>query len=321
MTAMVLLDTVFPAIMLGWLLSQIMGLVTAEWLTPTRLTPGIRQQRILIVALSAVLLPVIMLTVLLAANLLPSQEWMARHCGTHSHDHIHACLSTADSKSLPVWHGAAALLAIVIAITSLIRTAAAEWRLQRRLKVLFRLSKGQGRLRRLHDSRAIALAVGGSEPAVLLSSGLLNNLNAQQRRIVLAHESAHLRHGDPGRNRLAVLLLALFIPALAKRLRAIWENAMEQAADDAVTRRFDRFDVAETLLRVLSLQRFDVKGALSVSSGNTSTRIRRLITPYETHPPMRRMFEWACLVTLPALMVAVMIQHHAIETLLSWLGA
>ncbi|MFT6339415.1 MAG: beta-lactamase regulating signal transducer with metallopeptidase domain [Alcanivorax sp.] len=321
MSAMVLLDTVFPAAMIGWLLSQVLGAVTAKWLTPSGIAPRIRQQRILMVAFSAVFLPLVMMAAILAANLFPSSEWMASHCGTHSHDHIHACLNSAEQGALPAWQGAVALLALVMVMVSLFRTLVTERRLQRRLQALITLSKGQGRFRRLHDTRAVALAVGGNEPAVLLSSGLLNSLNPHQRRIVLAHESAHLRHGDPRRNRLVVLLLALFVPPLAKRLRTAWENALEEAADDAVTQRFNRFDVAETLLRVLSLQQLHMKGAQSVNSGDTQARIQRLITPHQVDPVSGRWFEWTCLLVLPAMLVAVLVQHHAIETLLSWLGA
>ena len=317
MSAMVLLDTVFPAAMLGWLLSQVLGAVTAKWLTPSGIAPRIRQQRILMVAFSAVFLPLVMMAAILAANLFPSSEWMASHCGTHSHDHIHACLNSAEQGALPAWQGAVALLALVMVMVSLFRTLVTE----RRLQALITLSKGQRRFRRLHDTRAVALAVGGNEPAVLLSSGLLNSLNPHQRRIVLAHESAHLRHGDPRRNRLVVLLLALFVPPLAKRLRTAWENALEEAADDAVTQRFNRFDVAETLLRVLSLQQLHMKGAQSVNSGDTQARIQRLITPHQVDPVSGRWFEWTCLLVLPAMLVAVLVQHHAIETLLSWLGA
>ena len=320
MSAMVLLDTVFPAAMLGWLLSQVLGAVTAKWLTPSGIAPRIRQQRILMVAFSAVFLPLVMMAAILAANLFPSSEWMASHCGTHSHDHIHACLNSAEQGALPAWQGAVALLALVMVMVSLFRTLVTERRLQRRLQALITLSKGQGRFRRLHDTRAVALAVGGNEPAVLLSSGLLNSLNPHQRRIVLAHERAHLRHGDPRRNRLVVLLLALFVPPLAKRLRVIWENALEEAADDAVAQRFNRFDVAETLLRVLSLQQLHMKGAQSVNSGDTQARIQRLITPHQVDPVSGRWFEWTCLLVLPAMLVAVLVQHHAIETLLSWLG-
>lgn len=321
MTAMALLDTVFPAAMLGWLLSQILGVATVKWLTPGHISPRIRQQRVLMAALSAVLLPLVMMAAIVASNLFPSAGWMASHCGAHSHDHIHACLNTAEQGALPVWHGAVALLAIVIAMVSLVRTLATERRLQRRLQALIKLSNGQGRFRRLHDARAVALAVGGGEPAVLLSSGLLNSLNPHQRRIVLAHESAHLRHGDPRRNRLVVLFLALSIPPLAKRLRTVWENALEEAADDAVAQRFNRFDVAETLLRVLCLQQLHLKGAQSVNSGDTQARIQRLIALHQADPTTRRWFEWTCLLVLPAMLVVVLVQHHAIETLLSWLGA
>lgn len=321
MTAMVMLDTVLPAAMLGWLLSQLLGAVTAKRLTPKGIAPRIRQQQVLMVASSAVLLPLVMMAAILAANLFPSSEWIASHCGAHSHGHIHACLNSAEQGALPVWQGVVALLALVVVMGSLVRTLLTERRLQQRLQALIKLSNGQGRFRRLQDTRAVALAVGGSEPAVLLSSGLLRNLNPHQRRIVLAHESAHLRHGDPRRNRLVMLLLALFIPPLAKRLRAVWENALEEAADDAVTQRFNRFDVAETLLRVLSLQQFHLQGAQSVKSGDTQARIQRLISPHQVDPVTGRLFEWACLMVLPAMLVAVLVQHHAIETLLSWLGA
>ena len=321
MTAMWLLDTVFLAAMFGWLLSQILGVATVKWLTPGHIAPRIRQQRVLIAALFAVLLPLVVVAAILAVNLFPSEDWMASHCEIHSHDHIHVCHNSAEQATLPVWHGAVALLAIVMIMEALVRTLVTERRLQRRLQALIKLSNGQGRFRRLHDTRAVALAVGGSKPAVLISSGLLSSLKPHQRRIVLAHESAHLRHGDPRRNHLVMVLLAFFVPPLAKRLQAVWENALEEAADDAVIRRFNRFDVAETLLRVLGLQQLHLKGAQSLNSGDAQARIQRLIAPHQADPKTHRLFEWTCLLILPVMLVVVLAQHHAIETLLSWFGA
>lgn len=316
MSAAEMLGLLIPVTLVGWLVSQLFATVTIKWFSGANLLPRVRQRRILMVIAFSVGLPVTLVLVLWAAHVMPSENWMSSHCGVHSHHHIHACLDTGLSATVSGGYMVIAVIAVFLLGSAMIRNLWHSRVLNRHLASLFRLSRGQGRLRVLDDDRVVALAVGGSMPAVMLSKGLISQLSLRQRRIVLAHECAHLRHGDHWRNNLVELWLSLFLPPISRRLRQIWRNALEQAADDATAQRFDPIDVAQTLLHVLSLQTLHVRGALSMISGDAEIRIRRLLAGPDREQANAALFEWICIAILPAIITTAFVQHHAIETAL-----
>lgn len=310
------LRLLMPVMLVGWMASQLFAAVTIKWLSGVHLSPQVRQRRTLMVIATSFCLPVTLALALWAAHVMPSENWMSSHCGVHSHQHIHACGDTAFAATADGGYMIIAALSALLLAGAMARKLWQSRVLNRQLGSLFRLSPGQGRLRVLDDDRILALAVGGRKPAVMLSKGLINQLSLHQRRIVLAHECAHLRHGDHWRNNMVELWLALFLPPISRRLRQVWRNALEQAADDAAAQRFDRIDVAETLLHVLSLQTLHVRGALSMISGDAEIRIRRLLAVPGKGSANAVLFEWASAVSLPAIIITAFVQHHAIETAL-----
>lgn len=314
MSAAETLGLLMPAMLVGWIVSQLFAAVTLKWFSGAHLLPRVRQRRILMVIAFSVVLPVTLVLALWAAHVMPSENWMSSHCGVHSH--IHACLDTGFSTTAGGGYMIIAVIAALLLVSAMIRNLWHSRVLNRQLGNLFRLSRGQGRLRVLDDDRVVALAIGGRRPAVMLSKGLISQLSLHQRRIVLAHECAHLRHGDHWRNNLVALWLALFLPPISRRLRQIWRNALEQAADDAAAQRFDPIDIAETLLHVLSLQTLHVRGALSMISGDAEIRIRRLLAGPDGEQANAALFEWICIAILPAIITTAFVQHHAIETAL-----
>jgi Zn-dependent protease with chaperone function len=305
-----------PVMLVGWLASQLFAAATIKWFSGVHLSPRVRQRRTLMVIAFSFGLPVTLALALWAAHVMPSENWMNSHCGVHSHHHIHACLDTTFAATPGVGYLIIAALTALLLASAMIRKLWQGRVLNRQLGSLLSLSKGQGRLRVVDDDRVLALAVGGSTPAVMLSKGLILQLSLHQRRIVLAHECAHLRHGDHWRNNLVELWLVLFLPPISRQLRQIWRNALEQDADDAVTQRFDPVDVAQTLLHVLSLQTLHVRGALSVLSGDAEIRIRRLLAGPDRGQARAVHFEWICAAILPAIITGAFVQHHAIETAL-----
>lgn len=320
MSAAEMLAILVPVLLAGWLTSQFLALVTIHWFSGAHLSPRIRQRRVMLTISFAIVLPAALGMAVWGAHVLPPDSWMSSHCGAHSHHHIHACLDTGFGAAGSTGYMIMAVIAGLLLASAMIRSIWRSRALNRRLSTLFKLSQGRGRLRYLDDDRAIAFAVGGSTPVVMLSRGLLVHLSPRQRRIVLAHESAHLRHGDPWRNSLIELLLALFMPPIAQRLRHIWRNALEHAADDAAARRFDPLDVAQTLLRVISLQKLSIRGALAMVSGESEARIRRLLAGTDKTDVKANYFEWICMAFLPAVIATAFFQHHAIETGLGWIA-
>ena len=93
-----------------------------------------------------------------------------------------------------------------------------------------------------------AVAVPGVRGRVVVTTALVNALDATERRVVLAHERAHLRwrHGEI---RLLVRLAAAILPPV-KPLVDDCDYQLERWADEAATRVADRHVVARTLARV-----------------------------------------------------------------------
>jgi len=154
---------------------------------------------------------------------------------------------------------------------------------------------------------------------VVLSRGLLNELSPRERRIVLAHEAAHLRHGDVRRNVLFELLLKLHFPVARRRLRQAWLSALEERADDAVARRFGAEPVVETLLHVARLKLHQPVSGFSVAGANLADRVGRLLDGERGTTVDAPVFETACAFVLTALFASAIVGHHALETLLGFL--
>lgn len=86
----------------------------------------------------------------------------------------------------------------------------------------------------VEDEAVRALAVPGSRGRVLITTGMVRALDADERRVVLAHERAHLRNGH-ALYRLAVRLAAAVLPPL-RPLVAECDYQLERWADEAAAR-------------------------------------------------------------------------------------
>ncbi len=275
--------------------------------------------RLLLVALLPCAIPLLAVSAVLAPAIAKPLGMIAHHCVAHGPGHPHICLVHPPIVALSPWHW----LAVALAVLSL------SWRigthlLHRRrvlaqLRPLLAFADRSGRLRTLDTPHVVALAVDPVNPVILLSSGLRRRLQPRQRRIVLAHEVAHLRHGDLPASRLIDALSVLHISPVGKNLRAAWRQAIEEHADDVVAARFGREDVAQTLIQVARLPALGAGPALRASGGNTVRRIERLLDgPTEMHRPA--VFAAGYAGAMLGGWLVLVWAHHAIESLLGWIG-
>lgn len=317
---MTFLEVALFGIVIGWLASQILGLVALKAGLSSSLSPRVRQRRVWLIGLSAIAFPAALVLSFLLLNWIPGDHWFASHCGPHSHHHIHTCNGDLPGSDFAAPLSLALLTGLLALLVGPVRQAFRNGQRQKHLQSLLELSKGRGCLRRLNDQRPIAFAVGGASPAIVMSRGLLSGLTRRQQRIVVAHERAHLRHGDPWRSQLLAVVLSLFLPFVSKRLKAVWDHALEEAADDAVTQQFDRLEVAETLVHVLRLQLSPVEGTHAIGAGDTYSRIQRLIHGSPEPAFSVRIFEPLYAAFVLGALIVVLNQHHALETALGRLS-
>jgi Zn-dependent protease with chaperone function len=163
----------------------------------------------------------------------------------------------------PGWGVLPGAIAAALLTAALIFTVRAARDLARAGRACRQLG-GLDRLVITHDDRPTAYSVPTRAGAIVVSTGMLRLLSAEERRALLAHEDSHLRH----RHALYVLLADLSAAAnpllrpLAGRVRLAVEL---QADEDAVAEVGDRRAVARALARA----------SLAVSAAGPGPRGRR----------------------------------------------
>lgn len=306
--------------LLGWAFAQTLLPFALEWLKRSAGELDSRPRRVLLVCALPWLVP---LTATAAMAVLAAAKhlgWVPDHCLAHAPHHPHFCFEHLPQMLLGHGHGHALLVGILFTLFGLL-TLRYGWRLYRQsanLKALTALSEGSGPLRVLEDTRPLAFASGGRRPHIYFSRGLKNQLNRREKRMVFVHEVAHIRHRDLLFNRWVGFLLLAHIKPYARALQTLWVDAIEMRADNQVAQRFGRVTTAELLLRLARATRLGPT-ATAFGGGNTATRIDRLIN----HPTSSRkstpVFEALVSLGLLALMMALLTQHHTLETFIGLL--
>jgi bla regulator protein blaR1 len=198
-------------------------------------------------------------------------------------------------------HWIAQTLAAVLALEllgvlalSLVRTA----RTRRRHRALLELMvapAAPGEDTRLLDHPApVAFCIPGARPLLVLSSGMVAELDGDQLAAVVAHERAHLREHHH-------LLLLPFVawraalpvlPAAGRAYDAV-RALVEMRADDLALRSLSGPDPRRTLAAAIVAAAASAgegvpAGALAVTGGAVAVRVRRLLAPARPLPPAGR---------------------------------
>ncbi|WP_046470302.1 M56 family metallopeptidase [Allosalinactinospora lopnorensis] len=156
----------------------------------------------------------------------------------------------------------------------------------------------------LEHSVPAAYCVPGVRRRIVLTSGALETLNAEQLQAVLAHERAHLRARHDLVAAVASGLAAAFprLP-LFQVIRDETARLMELAADDSAARVTHRLLAAEALLNVAGQR--GPAGALAAGGTGAADRVRRLITGVRPFGRARVVLAGGLLTVLLALPVAI----------------
>ena len=276
--------------------------------------PSTRERRLMLLAGLPWMWAILLVLTVNSAALFDAVHRQQAHCSSHSHGHLHAC----SSSGYLLASGAVELTVVGIMLFSVAfnwgRIAVRERGLHKSVSTLSRLSRGRRKLRILDDVTPLALAVGVRDSFVLLSRGLLAQLTPRQRRVVLAHEVAHLRRGDTLRNVIFEVMLAIHPFWQAKKLRHHWRQALEESADDSAVEQFGREAVAETLVQVARVSRTNHSGMLSMSGAGTIDRSQRLLRPSTVRQPIFPGLETLCLASLVAVALVGIYYHRGMET-------
>lgn len=193
------------------------------------------------------------------------------------------------------------VVAVVAAGTLTATVGSAAGLLARRVRAVWQTRRACRGLRHADGlivlDQAHPLAFSTPPPAgrIVVTAGLLRGLDPAERRVLLAHESSHIRHGHAWWA-IAADLAAAVNPLLIPTARAVHQAVERWADEDAAAAVRDRPLVARTLARSALLMggaRLSAPNLPAATSG-VPERVAALLTP----APARRMWAATVLVTL-----------------------
>jgi hypothetical protein len=189
-------------------------------------------------------------------------------------------------------------LVVIGSLAALARTLTRAWREQRLLRRLPATPVGETRYADLQAeagavpigivpaSAVNAFCAGILRPRVLVTSGLLERLDADEQRAAIVHELEHARSRGPLKVALARMTARSFfwVPAL-RDLADRYVLLCELEADRAAVARTGRAALAGALLEVIESPR--LAGAVGLADF-AAPRIDRLFDPHAALPPLFR---------------------------------
>ena len=244
-----------------------------------------------------------------------SVGWLDDHCLNHDPHHPHFCIAHFQSVALSSLNSilligffACFISIVVYKIIQLIFNIS-------RTNIIANLSKSNYLVARFDHKDPIAFTFGVINPKIYLSNAIKKLLTKREQRIVLAHETAHVRNNDTMKSAILECLLSMHL--YPKSIRRNFYLKIESRADRNVISRFHSLDVAQLLIK---LGRFNIKQQqpISIIGSQLEHRISLLLYPSaKTKSAVAISLSLMALVfTIP---VGVMYNHHTLETLIGWL--
>ncbi|MGY1718698.1 M56 family metallopeptidase [Blastococcus sp. SYSU DS0552] len=158
----------------------------------------------------------------------------------------------------------------------------------------------------------VAFCIPGARPLLVLSSGMVAELDDEQLAAVVAHERAHL-----GEHHHLLLLpfvawkAALPVLPAAERAYGAVRELVEMRADDVALRSLDgaapRRTLAEAIVAAAGGSGGVPSGALAVAGAGVRARVVRLLEPADPLPPAARVTALAAAVLLLLLPTALLL--------------
>jgi Zn-dependent protease with chaperone function len=241
----------------------------------------------------------------------------ADHCGHHDDGHPHLCPWHAphDAGSAIGW-----IVCGLAAGWVLARTTAEARRVARGVDVaraLERVEVGEDGVALIESDAAFSAAVGLWHPVVVLSRGLRDQLAANEKNAVIAHENAHVERRDALRQVIVRAALCAFPRAWTETLESELSIACEEACDGrAAIIVDDPLVVADAIVKAARAARGAMPAlvtAVSFGANATERRVRALCSPPVA---TTRLGVGALVLVVAVVFLLAHPLHHVTETVL-----
>lgn len=194
-----------------------------------------------------------------------------------------------------------------VLVLSWFRTARTRRRHRALLELVVRPSEELPETRLLEHPAPVAFCIPGARPLLVLSSGMVAELDEAEVAAVVAHERAHLQEHHH-LLLLPFLAWAAALPVLpaAARAQAAVRDLVEMRADDVALRSLTGATPRRTLAQAIVAAAEGAGGAavpggaLAVAGGATHARVLRLLEPPSPLPAAGR---WAALASAALLLL------------------
>lgn len=271
----------------------VLGLGIASGMVPWRLPPMVLVR--LLSGIAVVVASTLLLILLAAAGgfaaQMPVVAQVVETCGVFTRQHNVGLVEG----------GTAAMLVAVIAARArrvvLRRRSAVEGTQGRRFAIL-------------GTDQPLAYAAPGDPGCVVVSRGLLAELDPAEREVVLAHERAHLQlnhHRYLLAGELAVAAVPLLGP-LVDQLRHATERSADEAAARAVSG--DRRLVARTIARAAVMTSAFPRTLGALGGGSVTMRVEALLRSEAAENPTRTVVAGAVAIAVAAVAASTAQAHH-----------
>lgn len=170
--------------------------------------------------------------------------------------------------------GAGAAAGLLFAVAATARTAAHEWRTLRAVR-----KTGDGTFQIVRSDRPFAYTLPGGRGRVVTSTAMLDSLDAAERRVLFAHEEAHLSHRHH-RFRFAARLAASAVPLLRPLSSLVHLSTERWADEEAAAVVGDRRLVARAISQAaLAVTESVPPLAAGLASDGVLARVEAMLSP------------------------------------------
>lgn len=270
-------------------------------------------------AAQAVALVPVALGVLAVATLLIQSTLGVDHCEAHGH-HAHLCVTHGAQWIERSWVVVALSIVTATMLGRTVIVAASFLRGARSIRELHALSRDVGDVRLVDSERAFCFV---ARSGVYVSSRVWTSLSEGERAALVAHEAAHIRHGDLRTRAVLESFLVFAAPLVGERVRSAWIAASERLCDaHAASMTGEPETVASAMLSMCRLQATRPVPAFGFTPTveEVEGRVRAVLACGPLGERAAVVFERvviaSCVVLAIAGVVAAEAVHHAFETLL-----